>query len=56
MSLWFLALLLVLSAGIAIGLMLVVRRHSPATGFFTHPTRMAGLAVMLVAGLSAISN
>ena len=38
MSLWLLALLLVLAAAVAVGLMLVVRRHSPANGFFANPT------------------
>jgi hypothetical protein len=35
MSLWLLALLLVLAAAVAVGLMLVVRRHAPANGLFT---------------------
>jgi hypothetical protein len=43
MSLWLLALLLVLSAAIAVGLMLVVRRHSPASGYFANPTTANGV-------------
>ena len=43
MSLWLLALLLVLSAAIAVGLMLVVRRHSPTGGFFANPTTANGV-------------
>jgi hypothetical protein len=43
MSLWLLALLLVLAAAVAVGLMLVVRRHAPANGFFTNPTTANGV-------------
>jgi len=43
MSLWLLALLLVLAAAVAVGLMLVVRRHAAANGFFTNPTTANGV-------------